>query len=67
MKWVAYYFDSLDSVSTPSRVTTIEASDEDEAGKIAIASMGRSMRVHVTRPLWGDAASRESAEGLAHS
>jgi hypothetical protein len=62
MKWNAYYFDKLDPVSTPSRVTTIEAYDEDEAGKIAIASMGRSMRVHVTRPLWGGGALRQRAE-----
>jgi hypothetical protein len=52
MKWNAYYFDTLGAASRAARVTTIEADDEDEAGKIAVAAMGRSMRVHVTRPLW---------------
>jgi hypothetical protein len=49
--WHAYYFDSLDNTS-PARMTTIQADNEDEAGKIAIAQMGRCMRVHVTRPVW---------------
>ena len=70
MKWNAYYFDTLSAASRAARVTTIEADDEDEAGKIAIAAMGRSMRVHVTRPLWtgvnsaghaGDLSQRKSA------
>jgi hypothetical protein len=52
-QWHAYYFDSLDHTSPPARATTIQADDEDEAGKIAIAQMGRSMRVYVTRPVWG--------------
>jgi hypothetical protein len=52
MKWHAYYFDTLNDTS-PARMTTIQADNEDEAGKIAIAQMGRCMRVHVTWPLWG--------------
>jgi hypothetical protein len=52
MKWNAYYFDTLSAAAEPARVIAIEARDEDEAGKIAIAGMGRSMRVHVARPIW---------------
>jgi hypothetical protein len=52
MKWNAYYFDTLSAAAEPARVMTIEARDEDEAGKIATARMGRSMRVHVARPIW---------------
>jgi hypothetical protein len=62
MKWNAYYFDTLSAASRAARVTTIEADDEDEAGKIAIAAMGRSMRVHVTRTLWAGVNSASSAE-----
>jgi hypothetical protein len=51
-KWNAYYFDNLEASSGPRRVEAIEAESEDEAAKIAIAEMGRSMRVHVTRTLW---------------
>jgi len=65
MKWNAYYFDTLSAASTASRVTAIEADDEDEAGKIAIAAMGRSMRVHVTRPLWDALNSASGAEDQA--
>jgi hypothetical protein len=50
-KWNAYYFDALDA-TLPARVTTIQADNEDEAGKVAIAQMGRCMRVHVTRSIW---------------
>ena len=53
-RWDAYYYDGLDAVSAPSRTLTIEAESEDEAGKIAVAGMGRSMRVHVTQKLWGN-------------
>jgi hypothetical protein len=53
LTWHAYYFDSFDRSAPAARMATIEAASEDEAGRIAIAQMGRSMRVHVTRPLWG--------------
>jgi hypothetical protein len=46
-RWSAYYFDGLEPSLAPSRVISIEAADEDEAGEIAISKMGRSMRVHV--------------------
>jgi hypothetical protein len=52
MKWNAYYFDTLSVAAEPARVMTIEARDEDEAGRMAIAKMGRSMRVHVAQPIW---------------
>ena len=51
--WRAYYFDSLDRKSPVVRMAIIEVDNEDDAGKIAIAQMGRSMRVDVARPLWG--------------
>jgi len=50
-KWNAYYFDTL-TAALPARVTTIHTDNEDEAGKIAIAQMGRFMRVYVTRSIW---------------
>ena len=53
LTWHAYYFDSLDKKSPVARMAVIEAETEDDAGKIAIAQMGRCMRVDVTRPLWG--------------
>jgi hypothetical protein len=43
----AYYFDGLSLLMPPSRVITIEAADEDQAGRIAVSKMGRSLRVHV--------------------
>jgi hypothetical protein len=54
VEWQAYYFDSFDNRSPPIRIIKIQADNEDEAGRIAIAQMGRSMRVQVTRPVWGD-------------
>jgi hypothetical protein len=51
--WHAYYFDSLDRKSPVARMAIIEADNEDDAGKIAIAQMGRCMRVDVARPMWG--------------
>jgi len=54
IEWQAYYFDSFDNGSPPIRIITIQADNEDEAGRIAIAQMGRSMRVQVTRLVWGD-------------
>ena len=60
--WHAYYFDSLDRTSPVARTAIIEADNEDDAGKIAIAQMGRCMRVDVARPMWGRA---ESGAGCA--
>jgi hypothetical protein len=51
--WHAYYFDSFDRSAPVARTAIIEADNEDDAGRIAVAQMGRSMRVHVTRPVWG--------------
>jgi hypothetical protein len=51
--WHAYYFDSFERTAPVARTAIIEADNEDDAGRIAVAQMGRSMRVHVTRPLWG--------------
>jgi hypothetical protein len=53
LTWHAYYFDSLDRASPAVRTEIIEAANEDDAGKIAIAQMGRCMRVDVTLPVWG--------------
>jgi hypothetical protein len=53
LTWHAYYFDSLDRKSPIARMAIIEADNEDDAGKIAIAQMGRCMRVDVARPMWG--------------
>ena len=53
LTWHAYYFDSLDKKSPVARMAVIEAETEDDAGKIAIAQMGRCMRVDVARPMWG--------------
>jgi hypothetical protein len=49
----AYYFDGLSLLLPPSRVITIEAANEDQAGKIAVSKMGRSLRVHVAQAAWG--------------
>lgn len=56
VKWNAYYFETLNDTS-PARMTTIQADDEDEAGKIAIAQMGRCMRVPCHPPGMGRAKS----------
>ena len=69
-QWHAYYFDGFDRDLPPARVVAIQADNEDEAGRLAIAQMGRSLRVDVTRPLWGapnQAVSRGQtpSEGLA--
>jgi hypothetical protein len=52
LTWHAYYFDSLDRTSPIARTAIIEADSEDDAGKIAVAQMGRCMRVDVARPMW---------------
>jgi stage III sporulation protein SpoIIIAA len=59
--WHAYYFDSFDRSSPASRTAIIEAESEEAAGKLAIAQMGRAMRVHVTRPVWGGYAAAKPA------
>jgi hypothetical protein len=51
-RWNAYYFDGLSLSMPASRIEAIEAADEDEAGRIAISKMGRSLRVHVTQAVW---------------
>jgi hypothetical protein len=48
-RWNAYYFDGLGLSAPASRIEAIEAADEDEAARIAISKMGRSLRVHVTQ------------------
>jgi hypothetical protein len=50
--WHAYYFESFDNTRSPLRTTLIEARDEEEAGKLAVAKMGRCLRVDVTLPIW---------------
>lgn len=50
--WHAFYFNSLDRSAGPSRTAMIEADHEDQAGWIAVAQMGRSLRVDVSQPIW---------------
>ena len=50
--WQAHYFSSFDNKAPAERIVLIEANDEMDAGKLAVAQMGRSMRVDVVRPLW---------------
>ncbi len=50
--WQAHYFSSFDNKSPAQRIVLIEADDEMQAGKLAVAQMGRCMRVDVVRPLW---------------
>jgi hypothetical protein len=67
----AFYFDSFDKAAPAARTAIIEAENEDDAGRIAVAQMGRALRVDVTRPVWGGAttgpgsASRGSPQSLA--
>jgi hypothetical protein len=63
-RWNAYYFDCLGVSLPPSRIIVIEASDEDQAAKIAISKMGRSVRVHVAQTIW-DSAHPSSISGRA--
>jgi hypothetical protein len=51
--WHAFYFESLEREAVLARTLIIEAESEEEAGKLATEKMGRCMRVHVTRPVWG--------------
>ena len=51
--WQAHYFSSFDNKSPAQRIVLIEADDEMHAGKLAVAQMGRCMRVDVVRPVWG--------------
>jgi stage III sporulation protein SpoIIIAA len=50
--WQAHYFSSFDNRAPAERIVLIEANDEMDAGKLAVAQMGRCMRVDVVRPLW---------------
>jgi hypothetical protein len=58
--WHATFFDTLDVRAPAARIEVIHADDEAAAGQLAVARMGRCMRVYVTRPIWG-ALSLESA------
>jgi len=53
LTWCAYYFDGFDNTLPPVRTETIYAESEEEAGRIATQSMGRCLRVDVTRAVWG--------------
>jgi hypothetical protein len=48
--WHAIYFATFDDTVPAARTTIIHADDESSACRIAIAQMGRCMKVHVTRP-----------------
>ncbi len=50
--WQAHYFSSFDNKAPAERIVLIEATDEMDAGKLAVAQMGRCMRVDVVRPVW---------------
>jgi hypothetical protein len=50
--WHAFYFNSFDRSAAPSRSAMIEADDEDQAGRLAMAQMGPSMRVEIAQPIW---------------
>jgi hypothetical protein len=49
LSWNAYYFASFDNSLPPIRTVTLEAENEDDAGKRAVAQMGRCMRVEVAQ------------------
>jgi hypothetical protein len=49
--WHAIYFATFDDTAPAARTTVIHADDEGSACRIAIAQMGRCMKVHVTRPV----------------
>jgi stage III sporulation protein SpoIIIAA len=67
--WQAHYFSSFDKKEVAQRIVLIEADDEMHAGKLAVAQMGRCMRVDVVRPLWEPSrsgmAERETRSGAA--
>jgi len=48
--WHAIYFTTFDDTAPAARTTVIHADDESSACRMAIAQMGRCMKVHVTRP-----------------
>ena len=48
--WHAIYFATFDDKAPAARIAVIHADDEGSACRIAIAEMGRCMKVHVTRP-----------------
>jgi hypothetical protein len=47
--WHAIYFATFDDTAPAARTTVIHAYDEGSACRIAIAEIGRCMKVHVTR------------------
>lgn len=51
--WHAFYYGSFEKDAPVVRRLIIEAANEDKAGKLATRQMGRCLRVHVTRPVWG--------------
>jgi hypothetical protein len=62
--WHAFYFDNFDNTQSPVRTVVIEACDEEEAGKLAIAEMGRCVRVDVTLPIWATPSSQTRDRNL---
>jgi len=47
--WNAIYFATFDNTAPAARTAVIHADDESSACRIAVAHMGRCMKVHVTR------------------
>ena len=47
--WNAIYFATFDNRAPAARTAVIQAEDESAACRIAVAQMGRCMKVHVTR------------------
>jgi hypothetical protein len=62
--WHAIYFATFDDTAPAARTTVINADDESSACRIAIAEMGRCMKVHVTRPA-SDAGESDMIAGSA--
>ncbi|MGA2043286.1 MAG: hypothetical protein ABSG83_07910 [Roseiarcus sp.] len=65
LTWHAFYFDRIDRSGPAARTAIIEAETEDDAGRIAVAQMGRCMRVDVTRPVWREPAAAARGPGKA--
>ncbi|MGD0723386.1 MAG: hypothetical protein ABR970_20325 [Roseiarcus sp.] len=65
MTWHAFYFDKIDRSEPAARTAIIQAETEEDAGRIAVAQMGRCMRVDVTRPVWGEPAAAVRGPGRA--
>ena len=64
--WYAIYFATFDDTAPAARTTVIHADDEGSACRIAIAQMGRCVKVHVTRPV-SDAGESDMIAGSAPS